>query len=110
MTKMQLLKFLATCICWYLSSAITNNIGKEILGIISFPVTLTIIQFGFLAVFSFIYGTFVTKDLQPISKQILVLTFPLSLFQIAGHIFSTVALTYVTVSFSHTIKVYLCLF
>jgi Triose-phosphate Transporter family len=94
MSKMKLLKFVATCISWYLSSAITNNVG-----------TLTIIQFGFLSVFSFLYGTFVTKDLQPFTKQILVLTFPLALFQITGHIFSTIALTYVTVSFSHTIKV-----
>ena len=100
-----MIQFLVTCILWYLSSTVTNNVGKEILISFKYPVTLTMVQFGMCSIFAYIYGTYITKTLKPISKQVIKTTFPLALFQILGHIFASVALTYVTVSFSHTIKV-----
>jgi hypothetical protein len=38
------LTFVIVCLMWYMSSAITNNIGKEILVEFRFPVTLTFVQ------------------------------------------------------------------
>ncbi|KAJ3304516.1 suppressor of loss of ypt1 [Kappamyces sp. JEL0829] len=99
-----MLRFFVTCVLWYASSAITNNIGKEILLEFKFPVTLTIVQFAFVSLFSALYGALVTRTLKPMTWNIIRTTIPLSCFQILGHIFSSVALTYVTVSFSHTIK------
>lgn len=101
----EMIRLIITCLLWYLSSAITNNIGKEILLNFRYPVTLTMVQFGLSSIFAFLYGSLVKKSLRPATFQVLMTTIPLSLFQILGHVFSSVALTYVSVSFSHTIKV-----
>jgi len=55
--KSHTLRFLVLVACWYACSSLTNNIGKEILQAFTFPVTLTVAQFGFIGVFTYIYGT-----------------------------------------------------
>lgn len=50
------LKIMVLCCFWYASSAMTNNIAKDIFEQYSFPVTLTYVQFGFVAVFCFFFG------------------------------------------------------
>ena len=97
-----------TCLVWYSSSTLTSNIGKEILTEFKYPVTLTIIQFGLASFFSWAYGTFFIS-INSVNKKFIIQTFPLALFQIFGHIFSSTALGYIPVSFSHTIKVFLYL-
>lgn len=124
--------FIFLCLLWYSSSALTNNLGKQILNTYSHPLSLTWIQFGFAALFSFLFAnlssssssfkdksrraqglvalllTSLFGSASPIKKvtwPIVKLTYPLALFQIFGHVFSSIAITYVAVSFLHTIKV-----
>ena len=40
----------------YVCSSLTNNIGKEILERFRYPVTLTVAQFGFIGMFTYIYS------------------------------------------------------
>jgi len=99
------IKFISLCLLWYLSSAITNNTGKHILNHFNFPVTLTWVQFGFVAIFCFVSSRILGfSRLRRPTKQVLSTTLPLALFQIGGHIFSSVATSMVPVSFVHTIK------
>nr|CAG8433730.1 5515_t:CDS:2 [Entrophospora candida] len=85
--------------------AITNNIGKQILNQFNYPLTLTWVQFGFVAFYCYLFGNGLgfTKLEYP-SRQILNKTLPLSLFSITGHVFSSYATSKVPVSFVHTIK------
>ena len=72
------------------------------------PVTLTYVQFGmvaFFAYFSTIFKVIPNTKIRPPTKDIIATSAPLALFQIAGHVFSSIALSRVTVSFAHTIKV-----
>lgn len=99
------LRFLGLCFLWYSSSALTNNIGKSILNLYSFPVTLTIVQFLLTGLLTYIFGHGLGfTRIRPPTREILFTTAPLSMFQIVGHVLSSVAITYVPVSFAHTIK------
>jgi solute carrier family 35, member E1 len=86
------------------SSAITNNLAKEIMVEYKWPLTLTLIQFGFVSLFCFIYTKLSSGEIRRPTYGIVKATLPLGLFQIVGHFFSSMALTFVSVSFSHTIK------
>ncbi|KAG5459747.1 MAG: hypothetical protein BJ554DRAFT_8299, partial [Olpidium bornovanus] len=140
-------KFVAYCMLWYSSSAITNNIGKQILNQFRYPVTLTYVQFGFVAGMCFLFSLaprsmggcspspssassgvpsspagrsgatknysfparvstskLPTSTLRCPSRATVTATLPLALFQIGGHVFSTVAISRASVSFVHTIK------
>lgn len=44
------------CMLWYGSSALTNNIAKQLFQVVKCPVTLTYVQFGFVAFFCFMFG------------------------------------------------------
>lgn len=98
------LRFVLLCSLWYTSSAISSNTGKIILNQFKFPITLTIVQFGFVAIWScaFIYLTkgFLNYPKQNTIKSTLIM----SLFSIAGHVFSSMAISRVPVSTVHTIK------
>ncbi|KAI9018900.1 triose-phosphate transporter family-domain-containing protein [Hyaloraphidium curvatum] len=98
-------KFVGLCFLWYSTSALTNNIGKSILNHYSFPVTLTIVQFLLTGLFTAVFGHGLgfTRIRAP-TREIIMTTAPLSLFQIVGHVMSSVAIMYVPVSFAHTIK------
>ena len=127
------LKFIFLCTLWYGTSAVSSNSGKVILNNFKFPVTLTIVQFFFVAAYCWILtegrswlGLNVLKRailrrfsgsrsltqvqaggsrLRSPSKAILRNTWPMAVFQVGGHIFSSMAISRVPVSTVHTIKV-----
>jgi Triose-phosphate Transporter family len=112
------LKFVLLCFLWYLSSALSNNTAKSILTEFTYPVTLTFIQFGFisgwcclLAVIQQIRGRNsralfgANHGIRYPTQEIIITTLPMSLFQIAGHIFGSLATSQIPVSVVHTVKV-----
>jgi hypothetical protein len=100
-------RFVLLCGLWYTSSALSSNTGKAIMLIFKFPVTLTIVQFAFVAAYCLILASpFVrlTKLRKP-NAAILKSTIPMGAFQVGGHIFSSMAISRIPVSTVHTIKV-----
>ncbi|KAG0012955.1 suppressor of loss of ypt1 [Podila clonocystis] len=93
------------CLSWYMSSAVTNNLGKQLMNQFRYPVTLTFVQFWFVSLFCYIAGTVfkMTKIRKP-SRMIFEMTGPLVVFQVIGHVFSSVAISRVPLSVVHTIK------
>lgn len=135
-------RFVSLCALWYTSSALSSNTGKSIMNRFKYPVTLTFIQFGFVAGWCIIFGIGRTKfaqfsankqnsrggggaglhhharalsvsqthaasgwGIKKPTKKALEGTLVMSGFQIAGHIFSSMAIARVPVSTVHTIKV-----
>ncbi|KAF9433479.1 suppressor of loss of ypt1 [Entomortierella beljakovae] len=93
------------CLMWYLSSAVTNNIGKQIMNQFRYPVTLTFVQFVFVSLFCFILGSgFRMTTIRKPTIGIMQMTAPLVGFQVVGHVFSSVAISHVPLSVVHTIK------
>ncbi|KAI1316601.1 suppressor of loss of ypt1 [Mortierella claussenii] len=93
------------CLLWYLSSAVTNNIGKQIMNQFRYPVTLTFIQFVFVSLFCFLLGSgFRMTTIRKPTVGIMHMTAPLVGFQVVGHVFSSVAISRVPLSVVHTIK------
>ena len=117
------LKFAGLCALWYTSSAMSSNTGKVILARFRYPVTLTWVQFGFVAAYCALFCAvrehMAASRGRPLAirfgsagwgvrragKVALQGTFVMSLFQIAGHVFSSMAIARVPVSTVHTIKV-----
>jgi solute carrier family 35, member E1 len=112
------LKFVFLCLLWYMSSALSNNSAKQILTAFKYPVTLTFVQFAFisgwciaLAMIQQLRGRnsvalFGAKSgIRHPTRQIILTTLPLSLFQIAGHVFGSLATSQIPVSVVHTVKV-----
>ncbi|KAI8616504.1 triose-phosphate transporter family-domain-containing protein [Chytriomyces sp. MP71] len=103
--------FIATCLLWYLSSSITSNIGKELLNVFDYPLTLSWIQFLFVSAGCLVTGLVQCYILRipntgirwPTAEAIKT-TAPLTMFLISGHAFSSMAISRVPVSFAHTIK------
>lgn len=52
------MKIVILCFLWYFSSAFSSNVAKEIFQTWNFPVTLTYVQFIFVALYCFIFGFF----------------------------------------------------
>ncbi|KAI9312517.1 triose-phosphate transporter family-domain-containing protein, partial [Dichotomocladium elegans] len=99
------LKFTLNCCMWYISSSLTNNTGKQILNVFKFPVTLTFVQFGLVAIMCFSVATvFRVTEIRPPTRQIATTMAPLACFLIVGHVFSSIAISRVPVSLVHTIK------
>ncbi|GAA5843876.1 hypothetical protein JCM11251_003541 [Rhodosporidiobolus azoricus] len=133
--------FVLLCSLWYLSSAFSSNTGKSILTRFRYPVTLTFVQFAFVAGYSLLIlflrdrfggslgghagagaghghghgggglarrrGSITTLGgwgVRKPSRSMFHGTFMMSLFQIAGHVFSSMAIARVPVSTVHTIK------
>ncbi|KNZ55463.1 uncharacterized protein VP01_2670g4 [Puccinia sorghi] len=111
-----MLPFILLCSLWYFSSALSSNTGKAILTRFPFPVTLTIIQFIFGALWSALCLILRNHNHPTTKKQHVPLgiripnqstlraTCIMSLFSIAGHVFSSMAISRVPVSTVHTIK------
>ncbi|KAI8873900.1 TPT-domain-containing protein [Ramicandelaber brevisporus] len=96
---------IAVCIAWYLSSALQGNIGKSILSDFRYPVTLTYVQFYFVAIYSVIYGKVLGfARIEPPSREIITKMVPLAAFLIVGHLFNSIAISSAPVSFVHTVK------
>ncbi|KAI8094910.1 triose-phosphate transporter family-domain-containing protein [Gilbertella persicaria] len=99
------LKFILNCCMWYLSSSLTNNIGKSIMNAFQFPVTLTFVQFGLVAFWCYLVSiVFKATHIRSPTHEIIKTIAPLAIFLIVGHIFSSVAISRVPVSLVHTIK------
>lgn len=103
-------KFVCNCCAWYISSSLTNNTGKQILNVFRFPVTLTFVQFGLVALWCYATARAlqVTQIRQP-TREIAKTIVPLAIFLIVGHVFSSIAISRVPVSLVHTIKVYIAI-
>ncbi|KAF8817448.1 TPT-domain-containing protein [Phlegmacium glaucopus] len=98
--------FILLCGLWYSTSALSSNTGKAILNQFRYPVTLTFVQFGFVAFYCLLFMSPVirfTKMRKP-TRVIIQSTFPMGLFQVGGHIFSSIAISRIPVSTVHTIK------
>lgn len=108
------------CGSWYISSVVSNTLNKSILTVFPYPVTLTMIQF-FLAVVLGIStiqlsqishgfykllpaGTVSLSGFRPPTREIIMSTLPMGIFQLFGHIFSHMATSQIPVSLVHTIK------
>lgn len=99
-------RFMACCFMWYLSSSLSSNTGKQIMNLFKYPVTLTFVQFLFVACWCFIVENFVSsRNIKKPTRQIIETIVPLSLFMIVGHIFSSISISKIPVSLVHTIKV-----
>ena len=99
--------FIFLCTLWYSSSALSSNTGKAILNQFRYPVTLTFVQFGFVALYCLLLMSPVIRfsKLRAPSKAILQSTLPMGMFQVGGHMFSSMAISRIPVSTVHTIKV-----
>lgn len=108
------IEFVALCLLWYGSSAATNTTSKSIFNTVECPYTLTLAQFGFVALGSVImifigqhfrlHWSFGHSGFRRPTRQVITTTLPLSMFQIWGHAFNSLATTKITVSTVHTIK------
>ena len=100
-------RFLIMCIFWYTTSALSSNTGKAILEQFRYPVTLTIIQFGFVAFCCLLIMTPAINfgKLRSPTVAIFRATLPMGAFQVGGHMFSSMAISRIHVSTVHTIKV-----
>ncbi|THH14763.1 hypothetical protein EW146_g5612 [Bondarzewia mesenterica] len=100
-------RFILLCGLWYTSSALSSNTGKSIMNQFKYPVTLTFIQFGFVAGYCLLFMSPLVRfsTLRRPTRSILKDTFPMGLFQVGGHIFSSMAISRIPVSTVHTIKV-----
>ncbi|ORY74374.1 triose-phosphate transporter family-domain-containing protein, partial [Protomyces lactucae-debilis] len=106
-------RFVCLCILWYSSSALTNTSSKTFLNALDAPVTLTLVQFFFVAAwtallaqlgFIFRLGFLGTSPIRRIDMHVWRATAPMSLFVLGGHLFSSFATSKIPVSTVHTIK------
>lgn len=99
-------KFLICCLMWYISSSLSSNTGKQIMNSFKYPVTLTFVQFIFVAAWCAIMErAFKSSGIKKPTKVIIQTIVPLSLFMIVGHVFSSISISRIPVSLVHTIKV-----
>lgn len=107
MPSPETMRFVFLCSLWYTSSALSSNTGKQILNQFKYPVSLTFVQFGFVAGYCLLFMSPVVRftTLRRPTKRILTDTLPMGLFQVGGHIFSSMAISRIPVSTVHTIKV-----
>ncbi|GLB41849.1 putative UAA transporter family protein [Lyophyllum shimeji] len=98
--------FIFLCILWYTSSAMSSNTGKAILTQFRYPVTLTFIQFGFVGFYCLLFMSPLIRfsKFRPPTKAIIQNTLPMGMFQVGGHMFSSIAISRIPVSTVHTIK------
>lgn len=102
---------------WYLTSALTNTSSKSILNALPMPITLTIVQFAFVSIWCLllVYLSTIIPGLRrsiPVlkhgirypSREVISTALPLAVFQLAGHILSSMATSQIPVSLVHTIK------
>jgi solute carrier family 35 protein E1 len=95
------------CGLWYTTSALSSNTGKALLNQFRYPITLTFVQFGFVAAYCLLFMSPLVRfsKFRKPTKQIFKDTIPMGLFQVGGHIFSSIAISRIHVSTVHTIKV-----
>ncbi|KAG5634865.1 hypothetical protein H0H81_000465 [Sphagnurus paluster] len=98
--------FVLLCTLWYSTSALSSNTGKAILTQFRYPITLTFIQFGFVAFYCLLFMSPVIRfsKVRAPTKAIIKSTLPMGMFQVGGHMFSSIAISRIPVSTVHTIK------
>jgi solute carrier family 35, member E1 len=102
---------------WYFSSALTNTSSKSILNAFPKPATLTLVQFLLVAAFCLFFSWLATifpalKNTIPAlrygirypTRDVIMTTLPLAVFQIGGHLLSSTATAKIPVPLVHTIK------
>lgn len=84
----------------------SSNTGKSIMNQFRYPVTLTFIQFFFVASFCALFMSPLVRfsRLRPPTRAIFATALPMGAFQVGGHIFSSMAISRIPVSTVHTIK------
>lgn len=100
-----------------MTSAVTNTSSKSILNALPKPVTLTIVQFAFvpLSCLLLVYLSTVfpllrrripalKNGIRYPSRDVLMTAMPLAVFQLTGHILSSMSTSQIPVSLVHTIK------
>ncbi|KAI9883843.1 MAG: hypothetical protein M1823_004372 [Watsoniomyces obsoletus] len=110
-------RLIVFCLIWYLTSALTNTSSKSIMNAFPRPVTLTLVQFAFvsswcllLARLASVYPSLrsaipaLKHGIRPPSREVLMTTLPLAIFQVGGHLLSSTATSRIPVSLVHTIK------
>ncbi|KAL5001405.1 triose-phosphate transporter family-domain-containing protein [Aspergillus recurvatus] len=110
-------KLIVLCLIWYTTSALTNTSSKSILNALPRPITLTIVQFAFVSLWCLLLSYLSTKfpwlktsipalknNIRPPSRDVIMTALPLAVFQLAGHILSSMATSQIPVSLVHTIK------
>lgn len=108
MNVTELVEIIILIIVWYTSSSLNNNLNKMILAedVFPFPYTLTLYQFGSIAVFCYLMVLLSsTYKLQTVNTNFAKLVVPLCASQIVAHLLTQSSLQHVPVSFTHTIKV-----
>ncbi|KAL4737072.1 triose-phosphate transporter family-domain-containing protein [Aspergillus similis] len=110
-------RLIMLCLIWYTTSALTNTSSKSILNALPRPITLTIVQFAFVSLWCLLLSYLSTKlpwiktsipalknNIRPPSRDVIMTALPLAVFQLAGHILSSMATSQIPVSLVHTIK------
>ncbi|KAL1968759.1 hypothetical protein VTN77DRAFT_1585 [Rasamsonia byssochlamydoides] len=110
-------KLIGLCLIWYMTSALTNTSSKSILNALPKPITLTIVQFAFVSIWCLLLAYFsvlfpalkravpaLKNGILPPSREVITTALPLAIFQLAGHILSSMATSQIPVSLVHTIK------
>ncbi|KAF2471396.1 TPT-domain-containing protein [Lindgomyces ingoldianus] len=110
-------RLIILCGVWYMTSIFTNTSSKAILTALPNPVTLTLIQFAFVSSWCLFLAALAKRyprlkasipvlkwGIRSPSKELIMTTLPLTLFQIGGHILSSDATRRIPVSLVHTIK------
>ncbi|KAI5999422.1 triose-phosphate transporter family-domain-containing protein [Pisolithus orientalis] len=105
-TPFETARFVFLCVIWYTTSALSSNTGKAILIQFRYPVSLTIIQFAFVAAYCLMFMSPLIQfsRLRYPTRSILMTTLPMGAFQVGGHMFSSMAISRIPVSTVHTIK------
>ncbi|KAF5377766.1 hypothetical protein D9757_008084 [Collybiopsis confluens] len=100
------LTFILLCSLWYTTSAVSSNTGKAIMTQFRYPITLTFVQFGFVAGYCLLLMSPLMRFARLRSPTRLILrdTLPMGFFQVGGHVFSSMAISRIPVSTVHTIK------
>ncbi|KAF9820875.1 hypothetical protein IEO21_01102 [Rhodonia placenta] len=100
------LRFALLCALWYTTSALSSNTGKAILTQFRFPITLTFVQFGFVAGYCLLFMSPAVRfaRFKTPTRAVFSSTLPMGCFQVGGHIFSSMAISRIPVSTVHTIK------
>lgn len=110
-------KLIVLCGVWYTTSIMTNASSKAILTALPKPVTLTIVQFLLVSFWCLFLSwlakrnrtvremaPFLKNGIRKPSRDIIMVTLPLTAFQIGGHILNSDAMAKIPVSLVHTIK------
>lgn len=100
-----------------MTSALTNTSSKSILNALPMPITLTIVQFAFVSIWCLVLVYLSTvipwlrqtvptlkNGIRYPSRDVISTALPLAVFQLAGHILSSMATSQIPVSLVHTIK------